>query len=183
MCARGGGFPAFAVPPCRFPLIVALSAVCVPVCMCVRVCLCVCVCLCACVLVCVCVPVCVCLQIYNTTTGRIAYSLREGAGESLPITAVKFRPASSSSKTKNVLLAVGAWRWVWGGVGVGKIACCSVPASGAMVAVVCGCFVLCVRPGGRCGPRNRYCSCSCSCYCCCCCCCCCRRCGQARTVP
>jgi hypothetical protein len=75
---------------------------CVYVCTCVRVCLCACVCLC------------VCLQIYNTTTGRIAYSLREGAGESLPITAVKFRPASSSSKTKNVLLAVGAWRWVWG---------------------------------------------------------------------
>lgn len=48
------------------------------------------------------------VRIYHTATGRIAYSLRDGAGEALPITAIKFRPASSSSKTKNVLLAVGA---------------------------------------------------------------------------
>ena len=67
------------------------------------------------------------LQIYHTATGRIAYSLRDGAGEALPITAIKFRPASSSSKTKNVLLAVGAWP----------------KAAGGAVCCVYACFVGC----------------------------------------
>ena len=55
-------------------------------------------------------------QIYHTATGRLAYELKEGLADALPITALKFRPASSSSKTKNVLLAVGALR----AVGEGK---------------------------------------------------------------
>jgi COMPASS component SWD3 len=47
-------------------------------------------------------------QVYQTSSGRLAYSLKESALDELPITALRFRPASASSKTKNVLLAVGA---------------------------------------------------------------------------
>ena len=47
-------------------------------------------------------------QVYQASTGRLAYSLKESALDEMPITSLRFRPASASSKTKNVLLAVGA---------------------------------------------------------------------------
>lgn len=45
---------------------------------------------------------------YHTSTGRLAYSLKDSALDELPITSLRFRPASASSKTKNVLLSVSA---------------------------------------------------------------------------
>lgn len=47
-------------------------------------------------------------QVYQTSSGRLAYQLGVGSTDPLPITALRFRPVSASSKTKNVLLAVSA---------------------------------------------------------------------------
>lgn len=49
-----------------------------------------------------------CSQVYHTATGALAYLLKDSVLDEMPITSLRFRPASSSSKTKNVLLAVGA---------------------------------------------------------------------------
>mmetsp|Transcript_8408 Transcript_8408/g.16741 ORF Transcript_8408/g.16741 Transcript_8408/m.16741 type:complete len:369 (+) Transcript_8408:457-1563(+) len=48
------------------------------------------------------------VRVYNASTGRLAYELRNGKGrEAMPVTGIRFRPLGAS-KTKNVLLAVNA---------------------------------------------------------------------------
>lgn len=46
-------------------------------------------------------------QVLNTATGH-THVLGVGAGSHMPVTSLRFRPVSTASKTKNVLLAVGA---------------------------------------------------------------------------
>eukprot|EP00002_Diphylleia_rotans_P028207 TRINITY_DN568_c0_g1_i1.p1 TRINITY_DN568_c0_g1~~TRINITY_DN568_c0_g1_i1.p1 ORF type:complete len:350 (+),score=59.43 TRINITY_DN568_c0_g1_i1:100-1149(+) len=46
------------------------------------------------------------IRVYNTSTGRLAYSLTPtGKFSRLPVTNLRFRPANLSQKTKNILLA------------------------------------------------------------------------------
>ena len=46
------------------------------------------------------------VRIYNVSTGTLSYTLNAGRPDLLPVTSLRFRPASATSKTKNVLLAV-----------------------------------------------------------------------------
>eukprot|EP00753_Platysulcus_tardus_P004272 PLAT12526.5.p2 GENE.PLAT12526.5~~PLAT12526.5.p2 ORF type:complete len:422 (+),score=231.27 PLAT12526.5:1739-3004(+) len=48
------------------------------------------------------------IRVFSTTTGRLTYSLNVGTLHNLPTCALRFRPYSAASKTKNVLLAVNA---------------------------------------------------------------------------
>jgi len=48
------------------------------------------------------------IGVYNTTTGRRGFSLCPKTKEGLPATQLRWRPAASSSKTKNVLISVTA---------------------------------------------------------------------------
>lgn len=50
-------------------------------------------------------------QVFNTKTGRLSYNLNVGLSTSLPCTAIRWRPPTAKSKTKNVLLSVSAWRF------------------------------------------------------------------------
>jgi len=47
------------------------------------------------------------IRVLNTETGHV-HMLNVGRGRHMPVTSLRFRPLSSSSKTKNVLLAVDA---------------------------------------------------------------------------
>lgn len=48
-------------------------------------------------------------QVFSVATGRLMYNLNIGSSANLPTTALRFRPLTSRSKTKNVLLSVSAW--------------------------------------------------------------------------
>ena len=49
------------------------------------------------------------IRVYNSLNGKMMYSLNVAKDESgMPMTAIRFRPHTSASKTKNVLLAVNA---------------------------------------------------------------------------
>ena len=51
------------------------------------------------------------LQVYALAgkTGKAAYNLNVASKEELPMTALRFRPSSTKSKTRNVLLAVSTY--------------------------------------------------------------------------
>lgn len=48
------------------------------------------------------------IHIYNTLTGRRAFSLNNSSSEELPATQIRWRPQQSLSRTKNILVSVGA---------------------------------------------------------------------------
>ncbi|KAG5188926.1 WD40-repeat-containing domain protein [Tribonema minus] len=48
------------------------------------------------------------VRVFAVATGRLAYNLQGGSASALPCTALRFRPATAASKTRNVLVAVGA---------------------------------------------------------------------------
>ncbi|CAE8682597.1 unnamed protein product, partial [Polarella glacialis] len=48
------------------------------------------------------------INVYNTATGKRAFLLNSGSENGLPTTQVRWRPQQSLSKTKNVLVSVGA---------------------------------------------------------------------------
>lgn len=48
------------------------------------------------------------IRVYNALTGRRAFLLNDSAQDCLPITQLRWRPQQSLSRTKNVLVAVGA---------------------------------------------------------------------------
>ena len=48
------------------------------------------------------------IRVFNTTTGNLAYNLQGGSNASLPTTAIRFRPITASTRTKNVFLAANA---------------------------------------------------------------------------
>eukprot|EP00743_Colponemidia_sp_Colp-15_P002144 GILK01002326.1.p1 GENE.GILK01002326.1~~GILK01002326.1.p1 ORF type:complete len:393 (+),score=63.42 GILK01002326.1:66-1181(+) len=47
------------------------------------------------------------IKVYNTGTGRLAYQLSSGSSD-MPTTCLRWRPQTSTSKTKNVLISVNA---------------------------------------------------------------------------
>jgi WD40 repeat protein len=48
------------------------------------------------------------IRVFSATDGRLVYVLQAGSSTSLPTTAIRFRPVSSSARTKNVLVAANA---------------------------------------------------------------------------
>lgn len=48
------------------------------------------------------------IRVFNTQTGALAYNLQGGSNVALPTTAIRFRPSSENTKTKNVLIAANA---------------------------------------------------------------------------
>lgn len=48
------------------------------------------------------------IRVFNTQTGHLAYNLQGGSNASLPTTAIRFRPITASTRTKNVFLAANA---------------------------------------------------------------------------
>ena len=48
------------------------------------------------------------IRIYETSSGELKYNLNVESKNQLPTTAIRFRPTSGRSKTKNILLAVNA---------------------------------------------------------------------------
>jgi len=48
------------------------------------------------------------IRVYSVATGKLTYNLNVESMTQLPTTAIRFRPATGRSKTKNVLLAVNA---------------------------------------------------------------------------
>lgn len=48
------------------------------------------------------------IKMYNTINGKLAYTLNNPSNTILPVTAIRFRPNSDFSKTKNVLIASNA---------------------------------------------------------------------------
>lgn len=50
------------------------------------------------------------IRVFKVSNGALCYSLNVGKVDGLPTTSLRFRPNTSASKTKNVLLAVSKWR-------------------------------------------------------------------------
>ena len=48
------------------------------------------------------------IRVFNTSTGMLTYNLQGGSSIALPTTAIRFRPVTASSRTKNVFLAANA---------------------------------------------------------------------------
>lgn len=48
------------------------------------------------------------IRVLNGTSGEVSYTLQVGSSVALPATALKFRPVSATTRTKNVLLASNA---------------------------------------------------------------------------
>lgn len=48
------------------------------------------------------------IRVFNTSNGSLAYNLQGGSSVALPTTALKFRPVTASTRTKNVFLAANA---------------------------------------------------------------------------
>lgn len=48
------------------------------------------------------------IRVFNVGNGKIAYSLEGGSNVALPTTAIRFRPVTASSRTKNVFLSANA---------------------------------------------------------------------------
>ena len=48
------------------------------------------------------------IRVFKTSNGALCYSLNVGKPDGMPTTSLRFRPHTSSSKTKNVLLAVNS---------------------------------------------------------------------------
>jgi COMPASS component SWD3 len=48
------------------------------------------------------------IRVFNTSTGVLQYNLQGGSSIALPTTAIRFRPVTASSRTKNVFLAANA---------------------------------------------------------------------------
>lgn len=48
------------------------------------------------------------IRVFNTQMGNLAYNLQGGSNASLPTTAIRFRPITASTRTKNVFLAANA---------------------------------------------------------------------------
>lgn len=48
------------------------------------------------------------IRVFNTSTGALAYNLQAGSNVALPTTAIRFRPVTATTRTKNVILAANA---------------------------------------------------------------------------
>eukprot|EP01006_Ploeotia_vitrea_P045285 TRINITY_DN66927_c1_g1_i1.p1 TRINITY_DN66927_c1_g1~~TRINITY_DN66927_c1_g1_i1.p1 ORF type:complete len:346 (+),score=-6.74 TRINITY_DN66927_c1_g1_i1:144-1181(+) len=48
------------------------------------------------------------IRVFNTQSGNLAYNLQGGSNASLPTTAIRFRPITAATRTKNVFLAANA---------------------------------------------------------------------------
>mmetsp|Transcript_9954 Transcript_9954/g.15014 ORF Transcript_9954/g.15014 Transcript_9954/m.15014 type:complete len:351 (+) Transcript_9954:63-1115(+) len=48
------------------------------------------------------------IRVFNVSNGKIAYNLEGGSNVALPTTAIRFRPITPSTRTKNVFLAANA---------------------------------------------------------------------------
>lgn len=48
------------------------------------------------------------IRIFNTTTGKLSYNIQGGSSTALPTTAIRFRPVTAATRTKNVFLAANA---------------------------------------------------------------------------
>lgn len=48
------------------------------------------------------------IRVFNAQSGALAYNLQGGSNVALPTTAIRFRPSSENTKTKNVLIAANA---------------------------------------------------------------------------
>jgi COMPASS component SWD3 len=48
------------------------------------------------------------IRVFNTQTGMLTYNIQGGSSIALPTTAIRFRPVTASSRTKNVFLAANA---------------------------------------------------------------------------
>lgn len=48
------------------------------------------------------------IRVFNAITGALAYNLQGGSNVALPTTAIKFRPVTATTRTKNVILAANA---------------------------------------------------------------------------
>lgn len=48
------------------------------------------------------------IRVFNSSTGSLAYNLQGGSNIALPTTAIKFRPVTATTRTKNVLIAANA---------------------------------------------------------------------------
>ena len=47
-------------------------------------------------------------QVFNAQTGVLAYNLQGGSNVALPTTAIRFRPVTVTTRTKNVFIASNA---------------------------------------------------------------------------
>eukprot|EP01036_Dinobryon_divergens_P012619 gene12619-17012_t len=48
------------------------------------------------------------IRIFNVGTGKLAYNVQGGSNTALPTTAIRFRPVTATTRTKNVFLAANA---------------------------------------------------------------------------
>jgi COMPASS component SWD3 len=48
------------------------------------------------------------IRVFNVSNGKVAYNLEGGSNVALPTTAIRFRPVTPSTRTKNVFLAANA---------------------------------------------------------------------------
>lgn len=48
------------------------------------------------------------IRVFNVATGKLSYNLQSGSNTALPTTAIRFRPVTATTRTKNVFLAANA---------------------------------------------------------------------------
>lgn len=48
------------------------------------------------------------IRVFNVSTGKLSYNLQSGSNTALPTTAIRFRPVTATTRTKNVFLAANA---------------------------------------------------------------------------